>query len=505
MKTKTSDAQRSRFGVALAVGTASTTVLALASYVVAPIGSAAPLWQQAWFVDARANSGLAMAAAAGITVAGFALLAVWLAVGPRNGRTHPQASPALSMKQVIILASAWAAPLLFALPLTSQDVYSYVAVGHLSASGANPYTTGINVLPDWAGFGVHPKWASTPTPYGPFMLMIGSAITTVTAPLGYLGAIAGFRLVMVGALALTAFFVTQISRRTGARSATALWAAIANPLTLISCVLAIHNDALVIAAVAGGLAAAHHVLRPTAVRLTGAWVWLTIATAIKPTAAIAYPAALRIAMPGRQPWRRTVTALATMAVGCIAALWLMLAVVGASFSDWLHAVFSTPQLSRPLWFVPVQLLTGGSIVAPEDGTTPTWAAVVATSVGVATVVAAIVISLWPTRRPAASQLALAYTVFLAGSSVIWPWYVLLWIVAVAVSESLGRWVGVLVLVTIFMTTQSLAAGFFDATALPEWFESVFNVLPGILGVVWVVLLGMRMWMRRQSSGFEHAK
>lgn len=523
-----------RFRIALVVGTLSSVLLTLASYVVAPLGSAAALWHVDAFQAIRESTPLAVVATVTVTVAGFALIGSWLAVSPRrlvrgresdavlkagSGTGHTpkaehetarindasnqhgayastptsSAPTALSTRRMLLLATCWAIPLLFALPLTSQDVYSYIAVGHLTAAGGNPYTTGVNVLPDWQTLGIDPVWAATPTPYGPVLLAIGWLIVTVTAPLGLLGGIAGFRLVMVGGLVIAAWMLIVVCRFTGAKASTALWVAIANPLTLISCVLAIHNDALVVAAVAAGLVAAHRG------SLSRSWAWVVVAAAMKPTAAIAAPAVLRISRGDGLPWQRRATHLAWMAAGAVAVLATLAWVAGSSLWQWLGAVVSTPHMARPLWFAPVQILTGWSVLAPSEGSTPAWATLVVTLVGGLSLIAAGVIAVWPTRRPAESQLALAYVVFLAGSSVIWPWYVVLALVAIAASVTAERWIPTVAFISILFATQSLSAGFFDTSALPAAIVPVFNVLPGVLGVLWMLWLGTRMWIRRRRS------
>lgn len=526
-----------RFRIALAVGTLSSVLLTLASYVIAPLGSAAALWHVDAFQSIRASGPLAVVATITVTVAGFALIASWLAVSPRRlvrGRardavpgagssirhtpdaehtpartndasnqhqahasataaTPPTAPTALGTRRMLLLTACWAAPLLFALPLTSQDVYSYIAVGHLTAAGGNPYTTGVNVLPGWQALGIDPVWAATPTPYGPVLLAVGWLVVTVTAPLGLLGAIAGFRLVMLGGLVIAAWMLIVVCRFTGAKASTALWVALANPLTLISCVLAIHNDALVVAAVAAGLVAAHRG------SISRSWAWVVIAAAMKPTAAIAAPAMLRISRGDDLPWRRRATHLAWMAAGGVAVLAALAWVAGSSLWQWLGAVASTPHMARPLWFAPVQMLTGWSVLAPSEGSTPAWATLVVTIVGGLSLVAAAAIAVWPTRRPAASQLALAYAVFLAGSSVIWPWYVVLALVAIAASVTAEQWIPTVAFVSILFATQSLSAGFFDTSALPAAVVPAFNVLPGVLGVLWMLWLGTRIWVRRRRS------
>lgn len=491
-----------RYRPALVAGTVSTALLTIASYVVAPLPAASRLSSLGWLGELRSSAPAASAAAVLICLSGFALLISWIRLAPGRDGT-----PRLTARQSIRLAAAWAAPLLLALPLTSQDVYSYIAVGHLQLSGIDPWTHGVDSLPDWTSLGVDPRWSATATPYGPVAVAVFAALAFLGGPVGALGPVLLARVLMTAGVGLTAIALLRIARRTNTAAGTALWAGVANPLVLLTGVLAVHVDALIAGLVAIGLASAHGSWPSVRGRSWLAWLSTTLATAIKPTSAIAYPALVRIAGEDALPARRRVAHLAWMGIGSVAASALLLAALGGSLAQWLSALFSTPQLARPLWYVPVQILTGWNLLAADEGTTPPVAKGIATIVMAVALLAAAITALWPGRRlHPLDQLALASAIFLAGQSIIWPWYLLLLVTVLAASPSLARAAPALMLGTIFFTTQSLSAGFFDTSAMPEAVVPVFNVLPGIAGVAWIGwIVAGSILRRRQGRGADRVR
>jgi hypothetical protein len=114
------------------------------------------------------------------------------------GRLYLQAlkKPVQSRRSLLagaILIQLLAAP---ALPLTSRDVFSYMAYARLMHAGRNPYRTG----PGDLGSGdsslalVEPRWIHTPMVYGPLTAWATAAISPVESALG---AIWAFKLEML--------------------------------------------------------------------------------------------------------------------------------------------------------------------------------------------------------------------------------------------------------------------------------------------------------------------
>jgi hypothetical protein len=113
----------------------------------------------------------------------------------------------------------------------------------LLLEGYDPYQTGVSVLPGWFTFGADPMWGETPTPYGPFFLLLARGVADFSGTQAYLGAIM-FRLIAVLGLMLMVWAVPKLARQHVISEAKALWLAVANPLVIMHFVAGAHHDAL---------------------------------------------------------------------------------------------------------------------------------------------------------------------------------------------------------------------------------------------------------------------
>ncbi|MDT7784372.1 MAG: alpha,6-mannosyltransferase [Pseudonocardiales bacterium] len=183
---------------------------------------------------------------------------------------------------VLVTVTAWTVPLLFAPPLFSKDVYSYLAQGQLALSGYDPYGVGPAVLQSALSENVSGVWQHTPAPYGPLFILVAKAIVWLTGGSVVLGVIA-MRLSIAGGLVLLCWALPGLSRHLGGRSAIALWLVAANPLLLIHLVGGAHNDMLMIGLMAAGVLLVldrRHVL---------GFVLLGLAFSVKATAVVIVP------------------------------------------------------------------------------------------------------------------------------------------------------------------------------------------------------------------------
>jgi hypothetical protein len=206
-------------------------------------------------------------------VVGVLLLTmVWLEI------EHEIHSP-LQMSRFALAASL---PSLFVPPLFSRDVYSYIAQGNLMLKGFNPYQTGVSVLKNWFNLGIDPMWAETTTPYGSIYLLIEKFAAGVSVDNPYFSMVI-LRSINICAVILTIYGLNRLAKLHGISPNFAIWLAVLNPITILHLVNAVHNDALMIAALvwAFALAQEKHLF-------TGAFV-LAIAIAIKPIALVALP------------------------------------------------------------------------------------------------------------------------------------------------------------------------------------------------------------------------
>jgi alpha-1,6-mannosyltransferase len=350
------------------------------------------------------------------------LLQSWLILGhdllasPDDPHSLRSSSPAA----LVVVLVAWVAPLLLAPPLFSRDVYSYAAQGRVVASGMDPYVTGVAVIDGWFEGGVDPMWAETPTPYGPFWLLIARGVANFAPDQPALTALA-FRIAALVGLALLVVYVPRLASTLGINPAQALWLGVMNPLVVMHVVSGAHNDALMIGLIVAGFALAsdrHPIAGVTAVALAGA---------VKPIALLALPfIGLLWAGLGADWWARirawALTLLVTVAVFLVASV---LAGVGPG---WIGAL-TTPGEVRT-WLSPttaVGMLIGMATTAL--GLTVDDALVV-TGVRLLGILAALGIVAWLLLRPCGRSpvrgAALAFLAVVVLGPVIQPWY-LLWI------------------------------------------------------------------------------
>jgi alpha-1,6-mannosyltransferase len=149
-------------------------------------------------------------------------------------------------------AAVWAAPLLLAPPLFSNDGWSYVATGVLTGQGRSPYTWTPIALPTPLRSGVAPVWQQTPSPYGPLSLAWGGALSRVTHDPWLL--LAGYRIAAVLALVLLAWAVPVLAAKVGRDPVDASVLVIASPFVLAHGIGGLHNDILVAALALAALA-----------------------------------------------------------------------------------------------------------------------------------------------------------------------------------------------------------------------------------------------------------
>ncbi|GIG66426.1 polyprenol phosphomannose-dependent alpha 1,6 mannosyltransferase MptB [Phytomonospora endophytica] len=197
-----------------------------------------------------------------------------------------------SLPATLATAALWAAPLLFAPPLGSRDLYAYACQGATVHGGLNPYEVGSAALPcPWLD-SVSLIWHDTPAPYGPvWVLLAGAAVAVAGGNLAV--AMTVLRIgALLGVLAM-ADAIPRLAARTGIDPVRATWLGLASPLLMIHVVSGGHNDALMIGLALLGLLAAANGRGPLSGAALGA------AVAVKATAGIALPFAVLLLMRDR--------------------------------------------------------------------------------------------------------------------------------------------------------------------------------------------------------------
>lgn len=148
----------------------------------------------------------------------------------------------------------WALPLLFAPPMYSRDVYSYLAQSEISLQGLDPYrvgpATGLG-LDHVFTLSVPNLWRETPAPYGPLFLWMGRGISDITGE-NIVEAVLFHRLVVLAGIGLIVWATPRLARRCGVAEVAALWLGPANPLLFMHLVAGIHNEALMLGLMLAG-------------------------------------------------------------------------------------------------------------------------------------------------------------------------------------------------------------------------------------------------------------
>lgn len=209
---------------------------------------------------------------------GFALVVwAWVLLGRHvlAGRVGARA--------VLVAAVCWTIPMLFSPPVFSRDAYLYIAYGTLPLHGFDPYAVGPgNLDVDPVVDNVDSFWQATPAPYGPLFILLAKGVIAVTGT----NMIAGVILMKLGlaiGVALLVWAMPGLVRHLGGRLPVALWLAVAGPMTVVHLVGGPHNDVLMV-----GFLAAGTVLVLDRRHVAG-MVVLTLAVAVKATAAVALP------------------------------------------------------------------------------------------------------------------------------------------------------------------------------------------------------------------------
>ncbi|WP_254206142.1 alpha-(1-_6)-mannopyranosyltransferase A [Nocardia alni] len=239
-----------------------------------------PLLESAHLSWLRFGHGYALATMV-VWVGVLAMIWAWVRLGRITiGRDAQHSTITLNELRTIVVM--WVVPLLFAVPMFSQDVYSYLAQGALLRDGFDPYKVGPVANPGILLDNVSPVWTNTTAPYGPLFLLLGKWITAVTGDNVVAGTWA-MRLVMLPGLALVLWAVPHLTKHLGGKPTVALWLAMLNPLVLIHLIGGVHNEMLMVGLMAAGIALV----------LERQHVWgivvIAIGVAIKATAGVALP------------------------------------------------------------------------------------------------------------------------------------------------------------------------------------------------------------------------
>jgi alpha-1,6-mannosyltransferase len=391
----------------------------------------------------------------GVALLGVAWLQLWRAVrGDEN----------LGFRDVWWVAAAWTAPLLFAAPFASQDVWVYAAQGKVVASGMHA-STPLHVLGHsvWVS-GVDPKYLKGGSIYGPGANGISALFASASGGHPWI-AVEGWRLAVVASMVLCGWGVARIAAARGANPVEAVVAGVANPAVLIAFIAGAHNDAVMIGLVVAGIALA----------VTGRRWWalgvLALAVTVKAPAALAVLAVAWWCWKGS--WLQRAFAVAAGVAMTVVALGVTGLFSGGGFS-WLKSAsigtvasaFSLVRFAGTVSSGPVNLVQTMGIL-----------------------VAVVLVLAVPRGRSWIGALALGFGVMAVCSANPQPWY-LLWAVPLVACTFVDGGVQRAVLVVL--------------TAMAAWSVLPFGPLVWFGGIIALAVIGFR-WIRSWQASDAPAR
>jgi alpha-1,6-mannosyltransferase len=405
-------------------------------------------------------------------------------------------------RRVSWAAAAMATPLLVAAPVTSQDVWAYLGQANVAAHGLNPYSVGPGAVPGPYPAAVAHEWLHSPSPYGPLWLWVCRLVVEVTDPHPWAGMFVLRALAVLGVVA-TGVALARLTRAAGGRPEVALWLALASPFSLLMLVGAVHNDAVMLALLVGGVAAAATTESVRRALLVGA-LMIGAAGAIKVTALVALPFLPLVWMryadrsrhegPTPPSVRRWVTAgAASTAVGV--AFVLLLGVASGYGLGWIPHVGDATIGVRWLSFTQ-QVGNVLHLVAPQHvADLPKDRYPLLHPLGLAFLgLALVALTLTARRRPPVRTLALAMLLIVLSSTAPRLWY-LLWPLLFLVAERLSARA-----VVLLAAGASTLALWFPASVRPQPPEWLLLVLFAALAVLATALIDTSTWRRTGVTG-----
>lgn len=286
----------------------------------------------------------------------LSLLAAWVLLGYRtviNRDGRPYGDDGDVDKRTGTVRRAlwmWIVPLLFAAPMMSRDVYSYLMQGAMLRDGFDPYTQGAAVNPGPYLLEVSHDWRNTTTPYGPLHLWLGEGITRLVGDNVTAGVIV-YKIVSVIGFAGIAWAIPKIARRLGGDPALALWLGVANPVMILHMIGGMHNESVMVGLVSIGLLACLNRRFFIGIAL------IAVAVSLKATAAIALPFVVWLMLnhyagQAASLGRRLAIFVASGAVAVLETLAVVAAVTWASGSSWgwLSEISGNSKVINPLAF-----------------------------------------------------------------------------------------------------------------------------------------------------------
>lgn len=379
-----------------------------------------------------------------LAVGGMLLVRSWLRLGQRLEGWGPG-----SRRTILTATAAWGAPMCFALPLFSRDVFAYIAQGQVMVGGLNPYEDGYSQISNYLQIGADDLWAQSPTPYGPIFLWMEEMVVRATGGQPDLSILL-FRLLALLGVGLCIYYVPRLAQLHSINPNRALWLTVANPLFLTNFIASIHNDSLMLGLALAGLYFASRG------RFVVAILLVTLSIGIKPITLIFLPFIGLMWAGDGASWPRKFLYWAATAGMSLGILWVLGILNGFGFG-WVGAL-STPG-SVWIWYAPIGFLGLAVAITGDalgfDGWS--WADVVHT---LGTLISLVLVAWFVLKGEyvhLVRRLALALAAVVLFAPMIQSWYVMWLIPLFAVTGIRDDWqVKVLYFVVSFFMIYAIA-------------------------------------------------
>lgn len=472
-----------------------------------------PQAQNSWFAGTtilnpvRVWSAGVTASAIALVIGGLLLVRSWLRLGQalqlpftagatgsqvssvrESARKHRVNDHKLSVINRAIMY--WTVPLVFAFPILSRDVYSYLAQGRVLHAGMDPYGEGVSSLPGWFMTGADSLWAQSPSPYGPAFLLISRLVWFITDG-GPEWAILLFRLMFLGGMALCMWAVPRLARRFGARGDWAQWIFIANPLFGLYMIAGAHNDTLMLGLLLTGLYFVNPDWPEATRRRRIIWGFFLLAgsIAVKPLTVLVLPFAgmLLIWRPGVRISYRARAATWLKSVVVVGGVLTILGAVTGLWFGWISAMMTSGSAAFP--FAPFGLLGLGIgwVFDTLLGTGIDPVAQTFYSLGTLTIAA---VTTWLALKPRpyapVVSAGIALTTAVVVAPVFQPWYILWVLPLFAIAGVWRNWSST---VLYLLVAVLILVGVVDQLAVSQWIPLLtVRIITATVGLIGLIVL-----------------